>query len=493
MEVGVKKGKRQSGGLILEAGGWIKPLLFGSLISSLTSSFQPPAFGFQYGMSKNHYKAGRLFSISFRVNILLKLSIFIFLTLVILATQGNVTLAQNEAGKTVHSVEVQLNISGHIYQGLQERIEFSVNRVGDKMLISQPVSLLESNQQSVRQTIFNVFSRVLAGFEINAVKLAFAEHTKIVLYLTPLPPFIGKIDLDIKKIASEWEFITNKATERVAADLNRIFTGLPIAATGWADNILKSVVNYLVEREFPGFTPAFTLDAGEITRIKVDLMPLNPSVEELLIHYLSTSLPIWVARYKVKKQQQQFELLKGLPVEFLIHYQPQIEQYYTDYLNGFTQIYQAGLYPKIKMTAGVKTKIDIVIGSSYYQTKLEARCFIGENSFTNIQAYLGYKINDCEVYTRLYSETNPGGLYKIGFSVPISTNFYGGFEYEMHKYYKTICFNYRFERGDYLELNLGLEGDIDKALIGFYINPNFNIEFVNYDQMYGVQLMFHFW
>jgi hypothetical protein len=455
------------------------------------------------GMSKKNYKAGRLFFIPFcsgntegnvKVNILLKLSVIIFLTLSILATRMNIALAHNEAGKMVHSVEVQLNTSGHIYQGLQERIEYSVNRVGEKMLISKPVSLLENNQQSVRQTIFNVFSRVLTGFQIDAVEVTFAEHTKIVLYLTPLPPFIGKIDLNIKTIAPEWEFITSRATERVATELNQIFTGLPVAATGWADNILKLVVNYLVEREFPGFTPVFTLNTGEITRINVDLIPLKPVVSELLIHYSSTSLPIWLARYKVKKQQRQFELLQGLPVEFLIHYQPQIEQYYTDYLNGFAQIYQAGLYTKIKIAAGGKTKINIAIGSSYYQTKLEARCFSGEgNSFANIQAYVGYKINDCEVYTKLYSRNSPGGLYKIGFSVPISTNFYGGFEYEMQKYYKTLCLNYRFERGDYLELNLGLEGEIDKALIGFYINPNFNIEFVNYDQRYGVQLMFHFW
>jgi hypothetical protein len=429
-----------------------------------------------------------------RLDTLRKLSILVFFTILILASQTTDTLAQNQAGKTVNSVEVQLIISGHIYQGLQERIEYSVNRVGEKMLISQPVSLLESNQQSVEKTIYNVFSKVLTGFQTDAVELLPGEHTKILLHLTPLPPYITKIDLDIKKTAPEWDYITKEAEERVVAELNQIFTGLPITATGWAENILNMVVNYLVEREFPGFTPVFTLDTGEVTSIKVVLTPLEPVVTELAIHYSSTSLPIWLVRAKVKKQQRQFDLLKGLPVEFLIHYRPQIEQYYTDYLNGFSQISQAGLTTKIEIVSGLKTNVDIAIGSSYYQTKLEARCFAGEDSsFANLQAYLGYKINDCEVYTRLYSENNPDGLYKIGFSVPISTNFYGGFEYEMQKYYKTVCLNYRFERGDYLELNLGLEGDIDKALIGFFINSNFNLEFVNYDHRYGVQLMFHFW
>jgi hypothetical protein len=428
------------------------------------------------------------------LNILRKLTIVIILGVLTLVNQAAATYAQNEAEKTVNSVEVQLKISGHIYQGLQERIEYSVNRVGEKLLISQPVSLLENNKQAVRKTIFNVFSKVLTGFQTDAVEVLLGEHTKILLNLTPLPPFIAKIDLDVEPIAPEWDCITKEALKKVTAEINRIFNGLPVTAAGWADNILKMVVNYLVEREFPGYTPVFTLNAGEITRIKIDLMPLKPVITDYTIHYSSNSLPIWWVRTKVKKQQQHFNLLKGLPVEFLIYYQPQIEQYYTDYLNGFEHISQAGLYTKIGLIPGETTKIDIAVGSSYYQTKLEARCFKGEDDcFTNLQAYLGYKINDCEVYARLYTEDNPEGRYKVGFSVPISTNFYGGFEYEVHEYYKTICLNYRFERGDYLQLNLGLEGDLDKALIGFYINSNLNLEFVNYDHMYGVQLMFHFW
>jgi hypothetical protein len=428
------------------------------------------------------------------VDTLRKLSILVIFVFLILVSRTTDAFAQNEAGETVNSVEVQLNISGNIYQGLQERIEYSVNRVGEKMLISQPVSLLENNKQSVKQTIFNVFSKVLTGFKTDSVELLLGEHTKILLHLTPLPPFIAKIDLNLKSIAPEWDYITKDATGRVTEELNQIFTGLPVKATAWADNILKMVVNYLVEREFPGFTPVFTIATGEITHINMRLIPLKPVISELEIHYSSASLPIWLVRAKVKKQQQQFNLLKGLPVEFLILYKPQIEQYYTDYLNGFSQINQAGLVTKIAIASGAKTEVDIAIGSLYYQTKLEARGFTGENnSFGNLQAYCGYKINDCEIYARLYSGENPGGLYQIGFSVPISTNFYGGLEYEMQKYYKTLCLNYQFERGDYLELNLGLEGDIDKALIGFLINSNLNLEFVNYDDRFGVQLMFHLW
>jgi hypothetical protein len=424
----------------------------------------------------------------------LKLLPVILLTVFLTLNLSTVTFARNAGEKTVNSVEVQLNISGGVYQGLKERIEYSVNRVGEKLLISQPVSLLENNLQSVKNTIYNVFSKVLVGFQTEAVELILGEHTKLTLSLTPIPPLITKIDLALDDGIPDLSFITKEAAAKVEAELNRIFIGLPVAALAWADNTLNLVVNYLVEREFPGFMPVFTMSPGEIARIKVGLTPLAPVVSELAVQYSSTSLPIWLVRSKVRKQQHHFNLLKGLPLEFLIHYQPRIEQYFTEYLNGFPQTGQGGITTKVKIVAGEKTNIDIAISSSYYRTKLEARCFTGEHdSFSNLQGYVGYQINNCEVYISLSSLNNLDGLYKIGFKVPISTNFYGGFEYEMQQYYKTFCLEYRFERGDYLELNLGLEGNLDKALIGFVINSNLNLELVNYDGRYGAQLMFHFW
>jgi hypothetical protein len=423
-----------------------------------------------------------------------KLLPVILLTVFLTLSLSAVAFAKNAGEKTVKSVEVQLNISGSVYQGLKERIEYSVNRVGEKLLISQPVSLLENNLQSVKQIIYNVFSKVLVGFQTEAVEVILGEHTKLTLSLTPIPPLITKIDLVLNDGIPDLSFITKEAAAKVEAELNRIYIGLPVAALAWADNTLNLVINYLVEREFPGFMPVFTMIPGENARIKVGLSPLAPVVSELTVRYSSTSLPIWLVRSKVKKQQRHLNLLKGLPLEFLIHYQPQIEQYFTEYFNSFPQNGQGGITTKVKIVVGEKTNIDIAISSSYYRTKLEARCFTGEHeSFSNLQGYLGYQINNCEIYTSVSSLNNPDGLYKIGFKVPISTNFYGGFEYEMQQYYKTFCLEYRFERGDYLELNLGLEGNLDKALIGFVINSNLNLELVNYDGRYGIQLMFHFW
>jgi hypothetical protein len=399
----------------------------------------------------------------------------------------NAAMAQGEAGGKVNSVEVQLNISGNIYQGLQERIEYSINRVGEKLLISQPVSLLETNKDTVRQTIQNVVSKVLTGFRTEDVDVFLGEHTKIIIQLTPLPPFITGIDLEeTTETTAEMAGFAVKAVRKVETELNTIFVGLPVEAVPWADSIFSLVINYLVERD--------TITPGNETEIKLVLTPLEPLVTEIAVNYSSTNLPVWLVRGKAKEYQKKFGILKGTPVDFLIHYKPQIEQYFTGYFNELPEVSRAGLAVKTVVKPGAKSEVDLTIDSLYLCTKLEARYFGGQNdSFSNLQGYLGYHLNNGELYTRLYLGANPDGLSKIGYKFPISSNFYGGFEYETESYFKNICLSYRFERGDYLELCLGLDGSPNKALIGINIDSRFNLEIVKYDDEYGLQLMVALW
>lgn len=430
------------------------------------------------------------------MNTLRKSVILVVIQFLITFSFAAAAIAQDEAGERVNSVEVQLNISGNIYQGLHERIEYSINRVGEKLLISQPVSLLETNIDTVRQTIRNVVSKVLTGFRTEDVEVFLGEHTKIIIQLTPLSPFITRINLEgqINEITPEIAGFTAKAVQKVEAELNKIFTGLPVEAISWADSIFSLVINYLVERELPGFAAVYTITPGNETTIKLALTPLEPLVSEIAVDYSSTNLPVWLVRSKVREYQKKFGIIKGTPVDFLIHYKPQIEQYFTDYFTDLPKLNQAGLAVKTVLKPGTKSEVDLTIDSLYLRTKLEARYFAGQkDSFSNLQGYLGYHLGDGELYTRLYLGENPDGFTKIGYKFPISPNFYGGFEYETESYYKNICLSYRFERGDYLELNVGLDGSPNKALIGINLDSRFNLEIVKYDNEYGLQLMVAIW
>lgn len=419
-----------------------------------------------------------------------KLIIYVCVAFFLISLQA-ATAATNKEER-VEFVEVQLSIGGKIYEGLQERIEFSIARVGEKILLSQPVALLTTNKETVKMAITNVFSKVLTGFKLESVELFLGEHTKIIIHLTPIPPLISEfqVNLEVQTINPEINHVTSEVSLRVEEELNRIFTGLPVSVVAWSEGIFNSVIDYLLEREFPGFSARFLLQAGVTTQLNLVLTPQEPLVSAVGINYTTSNIPGWFVKVNTREYQSRLNILKGLPVEFLIHYRPRLEKYVTEYLNNFDELQQLGLAVKLGITPGVKTRVSLAVDSQRYQTRLEGRCFVNNDQFFgNVQLYLGYHTPDFEVFTRYYWGDR---LLKAGFGFPINDNFTGGFEYEFNNDYKQVWFHYQLERGDYLDLKLGVDGSPNEAVIGVYLNKYTNLELVNYAKDLGLQVMFHF-
>ncbi len=400
-------------------------------------------------------------------------------------------------GSKVESVEVQLKISGQIYEGLQERIEFSICRVGEKILLSQPLSLLEENRQTLTQAIYNIFSKVLAGFRIETIDIGLEEHTRIMMQLVPQGPFITKVNLKTHflDISPESEPLFRDVIMKTEAELERMFKGLPIAALPWAESIVRMVTQYLVERDFPGFRPALTLQSKPdgVVEFYLQLLPKGQLVKDVRVNYSSTTIPIGMIRSKLTVDPADLNILKGMPVEFLVHYQRDIENYLLTVFDWLPYLRKFGLDADLRLKPDEETGVQITVNSERWRTNIETRFFLGEQDYHYVQAYIGYNLEDYEVYTKVLAGEYPEGNFKIGFKIPLSTNFYGGFEYQLENHLKNVGFYYQFERGDYFHLRFGLDEAPDEAVIGIRINDHFNLELVHYDRDLAVQLMFHLW
>jgi hypothetical protein len=403
--------------------------------------------------------------------------------------------ATNGKESEVQSVEVQLVVSGKVYDGLQDRIEYSIGRVGEKILLSQPISLLQKNEETVKTAIYNVFSKVLTGFKLDSVDLFLGEHTRVVIQLTPLPPLISKVRLQVrvKDVSPEIIRLIDELSLKVEDDLNQVLVGLPVASVSWSEAIVNLATNFLVEREFPGFSGRFEMKAGSETQLTLILTPRKPVVEMVKVHYASSSIPAWFLKLKVKPYQENFDILKGLPVEFVTHNQKLLEGQITRSLNELSEMQQWGMAAKLSITPGVQTEIKLAVDSLTLQTKLEARYFAGtDNSFGNFYTYLGYHTDDYELFARKFWGEYPGGDFKIGLKFPLASNLFGAFEYAPGDRFKDVWLHYQFERGDYLDLTMGLDDSPNEAVVGVKINDTVNLEFVKFQHQSGVQLMFHF-
>jgi hypothetical protein len=424
-----------------------------------------------------------------------KLLIIAALLLFCIGQRSVVALAAAETDK-VAFVDVQLNIDGKMYEGLQNRIEFSIARVGEKILLSQPVAVLAANKATVKTAIFNVFSKVLIGFKLESVDLILGEHTKIVMNIKPIPPFITNVRFDIQPqdLNPELVRLTREVALKAEDEVNRIFVGLPVASISWSEGIFNTVVNYLLERDFPGFDSRFSIKEGAVTELNLILIPEKPVVSSVTVNYSATNIPAGVVKARSNGYQEQFDVLKGIPVEFLVHYQSRLEKYLNDSLTDYAELKRLGLAVQLGITPGVNTQVKLKVDSQYLRVRLEDRFFVdNDQNFNNLQAYLGYRVTDVELYTRHFwgESPNPSGPWKAGLGIPIGNNFSGGLEFEFEHDYRQAWLHYDFERGDYLDLKLGMDNSPNEATVGIYLTPHANLEFVNYQHTFGLQLMIH--
>ncbi len=403
--------------------------------------------------------------------------------------------ADGPEDKKVDFVEVQLDIDGKIYEGLQERIEFSIAKVGEKILLDQPVTLLTKNKATVQKAIYNVFSKVLVGFSLESVDLFLGEHTKIVMHITPIPPLISdlRLKLNTPGLNPELSQLVHEVASKVEKELNQIFVGLPVSSISWSSGIFNTVANYMIERELPGFSSSFSIRPGTTTEFDLTLIPQGAVVSNVTVDYATTNIPVFIVSAVAKHYQDKADLLKGIPVEFLVHYRSRLEKYLTETLNNFSELRKLGFRTQLSVDPGVETKVVLHVTSRYIQTRVEGRYFFSDDdTFGNIQAYLGYRMGDLEVYSKYFWGDNPSGAWKAGCAFPIDDNLTRGFEYEFEHPYRQVWLHYRFERGDYLDMKLGLDDSPNEATIGIYLNRSTNLEVVNYQRKFGLQLMCHF-
>lgn len=425
----------------------------------------------------------------------LRLQLLLLLSLGFIFGSNQAVWAGNDQ-ETVESVEVQLKLADQIYEGLQERIEFSISRVGEQVLLSQPLSLLQTNKAGLKNTIKNVFSKVLVGFKLNDVNLELGKHSKIIVNLTPIAPLIEEIHLELKvnDFAPEMVDFFNETVVQMNQELNQIFVGLPVAAVSWSNSIFKLVIDYLVARELPGFQAQFVLNSGKITKIILELTPETPKVEKIKFNYQTRKIPTLFTRYKANGYREKFDLLKGLPISFLTHYRVEIEKYLTKKLNNFSDLNTWGITADFKIKPGKITYVELKTISNRLEMGLEARVFLGEsqdNFHGNVQGFLGYSFDYYEVVARYYYGKNPRGNVFLMAMFHLTPIFSLGFEYEPLLENQGFCLHYQFEHGNYLSLTTGYNGAPTEAVIGFVLTNNFNLEFLTVDKRYGLQLMYH--
>jgi hypothetical protein len=213
-----------------------------------------------------------------------------------------------------------------------------------------------------------------------------------------------------------------------------------------------------------------------------------------MVNYTAENIPVIFVKFISREYMKKFDMLKGLPVEFITHYQPRLEEYLFHYLNDFSNIKKFGMQVDLKIKPGIKTQIGLNVQSQVLLVNFEARYYFDiKESYSNCLSFIGYHTDSFELFSRWYWwGKNQAGNVIAGGMIPLFEGLTGGLEYDFEHNYKSFSFYYLFDRGDYFNLKLGFDHSPTAAIIGIKLNDLTNLELMDYNNNYGIQVMFHF-
>lgn len=241
---------------------------------------------------------------------------------------GSSELDQLLGESLVSSVTVRLEFPAGkvIHESIAERISQSIEKVAEKVLVGQEISLVKKTEAEVAQLMKAVFDKVFWGYQVTDVDLVFGKNTFILIDLRPTSILIEEVgvDLQIRGVNQQIVEVVAKEVESLEKRIEQILLGLPVDALIWASDLTEPLIYHLVKWQLPGFQPKIDLKIGSKIDVNLTLVPDGQLVEEIELNLITRSLPRIVTTALEKRLERELIIFQGMPVELLEKFQEQI-------------------------------------------------------------------------------------------------------------------------------------------------------------------------
>lgn len=293
------------------------------------------------------------------------LVILVCLTAISPFAYGNSEIEQIWGSPLVSSITVRLEFpeGNTIHQDIIERITQSIEKVAEKILVGQEISLVKQTGTEVSQLLKAIFNKVLWGYQVMDVNLVFGENTFILIDLQPTSILIEdvEVDLEIRGINEQIDKIIAAEVELIEDKIKSVLLGLPIDALIWASDLFEPLILQFVKWQLPGFQPTIDLELGSEIAVNLTLVPKGQLVEEIEIDLITQSLPRIVTKALEKRLEDELQIFQGMPLQLLENYQGRIvsmieELISDDKRNRYIYLNQP---PKLEIAPATQLVLDV--------------------------------------------------------------------------------------------------------------------------------------
>ena len=304
-----------------------------------------------------------------------------------------IAIASNEL---VEKVTVSIAASQTPPSRIGKRMSASVGTVGEQMLVGRTVSDVAKGQADYERLIQEIFNRVLVGYSVQSVHLTAGSTAVIQVELAPWGDVVREValEVDVANLSPEITDLIKKDIGNMEDQINEILVGLPIDAVDWAGGVSKIVIREALAAKLPEFSANFDIVPGPRTLVKLSLMPLGTTVQDVHVSLRSQTIPnVLLVAIRPKIDQSGVSLV-GLPVAFIERHR----DYFTAKVtaaagqHSITQKYGLTLTPVIH--PGVDTEIALNAEANHYKVSLEGNMDIGRSQdSTSFELHAGKLIS----------------------------------------------------------------------------------------------------
>ncbi|HHW14916.1 MAG TPA: hypothetical protein GXX28_08300 [Firmicutes bacterium] len=319
--------------------------------------------------------------------------------------------------------EVQVELAGGFPTALEGRVREALAAVAAKALQGQELAAVERSRAEVEGAITEVFDRVLAGYRVVAVTVVPGEVTRVRLEAEPEAPLIQEVytKLQVEGVDPGLQpFLEPLVPELDGAGL-ALLQGVPVAALAWGKAALQPGLAEKAARLFPGFVAEVGLEAGEVTTVRVKLVPQGERVRRVDVRLASETIPAVALRQLQGEFAERSQLMVGLPVAFLAAYRQPIQEEIDRRVAQVPELQRWGLKARTVLHPDIDTALDLGVESTSWRLRLEGVVNVGALApGPELRLLSGWSLGPGEVLLR--SRTLLTGLtnrLQLGVGVPL--------------------------------------------------------------------------
>ena len=284
----------------------------------------------------------------------------------------------------VEKVTVSITASQTPTTRIAKRMSASVETVGAQMLVGRTISDVENGKATYEKLIKEVFDRVLVGYSVYSVHLVADSTTVIEVAVVPWGDVVHEValEVDFGTLSPELEGLVRKDMGNIEEKVNDVLVGLPIDALDWAGGVSKLVIREILATQLPEFRANFDIVPGARTLMKLSVMPIGATVQDVHVSLRSHTIPNVLLSATRPTVDQAGKILVGLPVAFVERHR----DYFTNRIaaaaaqHSIAKRYGLTITPSIN--AGVDTEIALDAETEQYKVSLEGYMDMGRQKDT---------------------------------------------------------------------------------------------------------------